>query len=63
MAKKKLLRSRTNRVLGGVCAGIGDYAGTDPTVIRVLWTLLTAFTAFFPGMLAYIVLWVLVPER
>lgn len=55
------MRSSNEKKLGGVCAGIADYIDTDPTVIRVLWIVLTFFTAVFPGILLYIILWVVMP--
>jgi len=59
---KKLLRSRKNKVIAGVCSGIGKYFDIDPVVIRLLWVVLTIFTGFFMGILAYIIAWVIIPE-
>ncbi len=61
MAKKKLVRS-TNKVLAGVCGGIADYFDVDPTLIRVLYAVLSLFSAAFPGLLLYIILLLLIPE-
>lgn len=58
---KKLYRS-SNRVLGGVCGGIAEYFSVDPTLIRVLYAVLSLFSAGFPGLLLYIILLVLVPN-
>jgi len=58
---KRLLRSRKNRMIAGVCAGIGDYLGVDPTVIRLVWVLLTFFSGGV-GVLAYVIAWVIIPE-
>ena len=58
---KKLFRSK-NRVIAGVCAGIGDYLGIDPTVIRLLWVLLIFFS-FGAALLAYIIAWIIIPEK
>ncbi|MCH8004147.1 MAG: PspC domain-containing protein [Nanoarchaeota archaeon] len=58
---KRLLRSKNNRMIAGVCAGIGDYLGVDPTVIRLVWVLFTFFS-MGAGVLAYIIAWVIVPE-
>lgn len=65
MAKmqKRLYRSRTDKKLGGVCSGIGEYFDLDPTLIRVLWVIITVFTGFAPGIIAYILLWIIVPEE
>ena len=59
---KKLLRSKKNKVIAGVCAGIGNYLGVDPTVVRLLWVLATLFS-FGAGVLAYIIAWVIIPEK
>ena len=58
---KKLYRS-SNRVLGGVCGGIAEYFSVDPTLIRVLYAVLSLFSAGFPGLLLYIILIILVPN-
>jgi len=58
---KRLLRSKKNRMIAGVCAGIGDYFGVDPTVIRLVWVLLTFFSGGV-GVLAYVIAWVIIPE-
>ena len=60
---KRLLRSKKNRVIAGVCGGIGEYLGIDPTIIRLLWVLLTIFSGFFIGILAYIITWIIIPEE
>jgi phage shock protein PspC (stress-responsive transcriptional regulator) len=59
---KRLYRSKTRRVLGGVCGGIGDYLEIDPTIVRLVWAVLTLFT-WGIWLLAYIVAWILVPEE
>lgn len=60
---KKLYLSNKDSKIGGVLGGIGEYLGVDPTVIRLLWVILTIFTAVFPGVLAYIVLWIIIPRN
>jgi phage shock protein C len=59
---KRLLRSKTNRMIGGVCGGIGEYLGIDPTIVRLLWILFTFFS-FGAGVLAYIIAWIIIPEK
>ena len=59
---KRLFRSKKNRMIAGVCAGIGEYLGLDPTVIRLLWVLLTFFSGG-AGVLAYIIAWIIIPEK
>jgi len=59
---KKLYRSRTSKTISGVCGGLGEYLNIDPTVVRVLWVLLSLFAAGFPGLIAYIVMALVIPE-
>lgn len=58
--EKKLTKS-ANKMLGGVCAGIAEYMGVDPTVVRVIYALLSVFSAGFPGLLLYIILLFIIP--
>ena len=58
-----LRRSVANRQIGGVCGGLGEYFGIDPTAVRVAYVLLSIFSGSFPRILIYIVLWILIPER
>ena len=60
MEQKKLIKSSTNRMICGVCGGIGEYLGMDPTVIRLLWVLLTFFGG--SGIIAYIIAAIIIPE-
>lgn len=62
MDPKKLYRSNTNRFIAGVCGGIADYFGCDPTIIRIIYVLLTLSTAF-SGILIYIILCFIIPEK
>lgn len=57
---KKLRRSK-NQIVGGVCAGIGDYFGWDYTLVRAIYAVLTIFSAGFPGLMLYIILWIVMP--
>ncbi len=61
-AEKKLRRPRTGRMLAGVCAGIANYFALAPTVIRVVYTLATVFTAF-SGVIIYFLLMLIIPEE
>lgn len=59
---RQLLRSRTNKMIAGVCAGIGNYANIDPTVVRLLTVLLFFLTG--PVIIvAYIVMALIIPEE
>jgi phage shock protein C len=59
-AHRRLVRSTNDRKIAGVCAGLADYFDLDPTIIRVLWVV--AFFCAGSGLLAYIILWIAVPE-
>ncbi len=59
---KKMERPRNGRMLAGVCAAIANYANIDVTVVRVIYTLLTIFTAFC-GLIVYFILVLLIPEE
>jgi phage shock protein C len=58
---KRLMRSSADKDLGGVCAGFAEYFGVDPTVVRVVWVLITLFFAIVPGVLGYLIAWYLIP--
>ncbi|WP_294553959.1 PspC domain-containing protein [uncultured Bacteroides sp.] len=58
---KKLTRS-ANRMIAGVCAGIAEYFGWDPTLLRIVYILATFFTAF-AGVIIYIILWIIMPSK
>jgi phage shock protein PspC (stress-responsive transcriptional regulator) len=58
---RKLYRSRTDRKLAGVCGGLAQYLNADPTLIRVLFVVLALLGG--PGLVIYLVLWILVPEE
>lgn len=60
--EKKLTRS-TNKSLAGVCAGIAEYFNLDPTLIRVIYACLTVFSAGFPGVILYIIMMLIMPEK
>ena len=55
---KRLTRSK-DKMIGGVCAGLGEYLGLDPTIVRVVWVLMVLFAGF--GILLYIILWLVMP--
>jgi phage shock protein PspC (stress-responsive transcriptional regulator) len=60
--KKRLIRTREGRLLAGVCSGIGEYAGIDPTVIRLIFVALTLVTAGV-FVLVYLAAWIVIPEE
>ena len=59
---RKLVRPRNGRILAGVCLGLGTYWNMDPTIVRLLWILITLFGGFFPGIFSYIIAAIIIPE-
>ena len=57
-----LHRSRTDRVLGGVCGGLARWLGWSSTWVRILYVLVSVCSAAFPGALVYVILWVVMPD-
>jgi phage shock protein C len=58
----KLYLSSTDRKIGGVCGGIGEYYEKDPTLIRILFVLLALF-AFGSGIIIYLAMWLIIPKK
>jgi len=59
--EKRLTRSSKHKMIAGVCGGLAEYFGLDPTVTRVAYVLISIVSAAFPGILAYIVLMFVMP--
>ena len=59
--QKSLYKSRDNRVIQGVCGGIGEYLGIDPVIVRLIWVFFT-LTAF-AGLIGYILACIIIPEN
>jgi phage shock protein C len=59
---KRLYRSKNERMLGGVCAGLGEHFDIDPTVIRLVWAVITVLS-IGTGVVVYIIAWILIPEE
>ena len=57
-----LHRSRRHKILGGVCGGIAEFLGWDPFLVRVLFVVVSILSAAFPGIIVYILLWILMPQ-
>jgi len=57
-----LRRSTQHRMIAGVCGGLAEWLGWDPTVLRVVYIIVSIVSAAFPGLLAYVILWILMPE-
>lgn len=60
--KRRLYRDENNKVIGGVCSGIANWLNVDPTVVRVLFAIIS-FGGFGSGILAYILLWIFLPTK
>ncbi len=58
--QNRIYRSRQDKVIGGVCGGLGEYFSIDPTIIRLIWAI-SVLSGF--GFLAYIIAWIAIPER
>lgn len=59
--EKRLYRSYTDKMLGGVCGGLGEYFDIDPVIVRVLFIVAVLFGG--GGILAYIILWIVIPQK
>ena len=60
---KKLMRSRADRKIGGVCAGLAQYLDLDVSLVRILWFFIAFVSGIFPGVVAYILAWIIIPEE
>lgn len=61
MSNKSLRRSRDNRMIAGVVGGLANYFDIDATVLRIVFVLVSLFSAAFPGIIVYLILWILMP--
>ncbi len=60
---KVLRRSTTNRMIGGVIGGLADYFGLDVSLLRVVYVVGSILSAAFPGLLVYLIMWVVIPKE
>jgi phage shock protein C len=60
LSEKRLMRSADAKI-GGVCGGLAEYLDVDPTVVRLVWCLITFFSGLVPGTIAYLVAWLVLP--
>jgi phage shock protein C len=58
-----LRRSRSNRMIGGVVGGLAQYMGIDVSLARVLFVLISICSTLFPGILVYLIMWIVVPQE
>lgn len=61
MSDKKLRRSRQNNMIAGVVGGLAKYFDIDVTMLRLIYVLVSLFSAAFPGIIVYLILWVIMP--
>jgi phage shock protein C len=57
-----LYRSRRYHMLAGVCGGIAEWLGWSPTLVRILFVFISVISAAFPGIIVYLVLWLVMPK-
>ncbi len=57
-----LRRSRRHKMIAGVCGGIAEWLGWDPTLVRVLYVVISIVSVAFPGILVYLLLWIIMPK-
>ena len=60
--RSKLHRSSSNRIIAGVCGGIAEWLGWNPTTVRVLYVVVSILSVAFPGILVYLILWIAMPQ-
>jgi phage shock protein C len=58
-----LYRSRKHKIIAGVCGGLADWLGWDPLLVRILYVVLSIASVAFPGILAYVILWMAMPKE
>jgi phage shock protein C len=58
-----LYRSRHKKIIAGVCGGLAEWLGWDVTLVRILFVLVSLLSAAFPGILIYVLLWALMPQK
>lgn len=63
LQSRRLYRSEKKKVVAGVFGGLGDYFDVDPSILRLGWLCIVVFTGFFPGIFAYIVAALIVPQK
>jgi phage shock protein C len=59
----KLMRSRSDRKIAGVCSGLAQYLELDTSLVRILWFFITLACGIVPGVVAYVLGWIIIPEE
>lgn len=62
-ARTGLMRSREHRMIAGVCGGLADWLGWSPGLTRLIFVLVSILSAAFPGIIVYLILWIVMPLR
>lgn len=62
MNTDKLHRSSSDKRIAGVCGGLANWLGWDSTTVRIVYVLISIFSAAFPGLIVYIILWIIMPS-
>jgi len=62
-AASRLIRPRLGRKIAGVCLGFAQHLGLDVTLVRILWVFLTFAAGIVPGIVAYVLAWIIMPEQ
>ena len=57
-----LHRSRKHKLIAGVCGGIAEWLGWDPTLVRIIYVVVSVLSVAFPGIIVYVALWILMPK-
>jgi phage shock protein C len=63
VATRRLIRPRADRKIAGVCAGLAEHLDIDVTLMRLIWLFVVVMTGIFPGVLVYILAWIVMPEE
>ena len=61
MENRKLTKSENNKMIAGCLGGIAEYLGWEPTLLRIVFVFFSIFSAAFPGMILYLILWIIMP--
>jgi phage shock protein C len=62
MSKNRLVKSK-DKIIAGVCGGLAEWLGWDPTLVRILYIIVSILSAAFPGFIVYIILWIIMPSE
>lgn len=60
---KKIYRSKSQRIISGVCGGIAHYFNIDPTIVRLVWVLVSIFSTAIPGLIIYLICVIVIPDE